>query len=365
MARRKRPLPTVGMSFLDAMTCGFGAVILFFMIIQANVGLRQDRLSLDLQAEVDRLEVRVLEGRRNLALLRNGLEEVDRERVTSRGLSRRLLETLEEIEAELATYEDETLAQHQDLNRLQEDLKSLEEQARRLEASVPEEETPGERVRAFVGEGDRQYLTGLKIGGERVMILVDASASMLDDTVVNVVRRRNLPPEERRRAGKWRRVVSAVDWLATQLPRDGHFQLYSFAETAAPVVEGTEGTWLDAGDPRDPERAVSALRSLAPEGGTSLERGLRAAAALDPPPDNLILLTDGLPTRGTRPPRRPTVSGRERLRLFRDAVEAWPSEIPVNVLLFPMEGDPMASPAFWKLAMRTRGSLITPSEAWP
>jgi hypothetical protein len=30
-----------------------------------------------------------------------------------------------------------------------------------------------------------------------------------------------------------------------------------------------------------------------------------------------------------------------------------------------MEGDPMAAPAFWKLALATRGSLITPSRDWP
>ena len=39
--------------------------------------------------------------------------------------------------------------------------------------------------------------------------------------------------------------------------------------------------------------------------------------------------------------------------------------MPVNVILFPMEGDPMASPAFWKLAMASRGSFMTPSSAWP
>ena len=41
------------------------------------------------------------------------------------------------------------------------------------------------------GQGDRQYLTGLKLGGARVLILVDASASMLDETIVEVIRRRD------------------------------------------------------------------------------------------------------------------------------------------------------------------------------
>jgi hypothetical protein len=47
-------------------------------------------------------------------------------------------------------------------------------------------------VKGFIGNGDRQYLTGLKVGGDRILFLVDASASMMDETVVNVIRLRNM-----------------------------------------------------------------------------------------------------------------------------------------------------------------------------
>ena len=59
------------------------------------------------------------------------------------------------------------------------------------ETSKMEEVEFGDKVRQFMGEGNRQYLTGLVLGGERVMILVDGCASMLADTVVNAVRRRS------------------------------------------------------------------------------------------------------------------------------------------------------------------------------
>ena len=55
----------------------------------------------------------------------------------------------------------------------------------------------------FDGEKKRQYLTGLKLGGQRTLILIDASASMLDETVVNVVRRKLMNDAARRRAPKW------------------------------------------------------------------------------------------------------------------------------------------------------------------
>lgn len=365
MARRNRSIPVIGLAFLDAMTCGLGAVILFYLIIQANVDLRRDVQSLDLQAEVDRREVEVMESRRRLVELRNATSRTEEDETVTRGLSRRLIETLEEIERELATFEHDTLAQRQHLEKLQTDLRSREEEAKRLAASTPSDETPGEDIRVFAGEGDRQYLTGLKVGGERILILLDASASMLDRTVVNVVRRRNLPPGERRKARKWRQAVATVDWITTQFPRNGRFQIYLFDQSVEAAAPGTEETWLETADRPTLERAVAGVRQTVPGGGTSLERAFEALRALDPAPDNVILLTDGLPTQGPRKPRSQTVSGRERLRLFRRATERLPGGVPINVILFPMEGDPMAPTAFWKLALATRGSFLTPSEDWP
>jgi hypothetical protein len=46
-------------------------------------------------------------------------------------------------------------------------------------------------------------------------------------------------------------------------------------------------------------------------------------------------------------------------------VRGLPAGIPVNVILFPMEGDPVAASAFWKLAQATGGSFMSLSEDWP
>ena len=215
-----------------------------------------------------------------------------------------------------------------------------------------------------MGDGDRQYLTGLKVGGKRILFLVDASASMLADTIVNAVRRRYLPEADRVRADKWRKAVRAVDWLSAQLPRDAQFQIYVFNTKARPILAGTDGTWLGTRDGKL-DQAVANLRGTAPEGGTSLQAAFAVAAAMSPPPDNILLLTDGLPTQGLTAPSGRTVSGKERLRIFDRALRALPPGIPVNILLYPMEGDPMAAPAFWKLAIATRGSFLTPSKDWP
>jgi Mg-chelatase subunit ChlD len=363
MARRK--VNVFSLSFLDAMTCGFGAVVLFFMILNATFGKTSGRMTADLHGEVDRLEEEVLEGYQKLVVLRNSVRETEQENVLAAGLSRRLIETLTTVQEELATYEQSTLAEREHVNKLKSDLKTLEEEVKRLSAAAPAEETPGDRIRSFVGDGDRQYLTGLKVGGSRILVLVDTSASMLGDTVVNVVRRRNLPDHVKIRSEKWQQAVSTVDWITTQFPRDSRFQIYGFSTDARPLVPGTGGRWLDAGNREELEEAVQRLRGVVPAGGTSLHHAFSAISAMRPAPDNVFLLTDGLPTQGRKPPSRTTISAKDRAKLFEEAVRELRSSPPMNVILFPMEGDPMAASAFWKLALATGGSYISPSEDWP
>ena len=48
------------MSFLDCMSCGFGAVILFFMIINSHVNATTENDNSELMAETNRLEIEVL-----------------------------------------------------------------------------------------------------------------------------------------------------------------------------------------------------------------------------------------------------------------------------------------------------------------
>ena len=363
MARRKTEV--FGLSFMDCICCGFGATILLFMILNSGASRRAEKELGPLKAETDRLEQQVLEGQANLVELRNTFELIREQGVTAQGLSTRLIDVVHQSREELATFEHETLAKREHINKLQADLRSLEEGAKRLSGGIKSREVPGDKVRSFVGNGDRQYLTGLKVGGKRILFLVDGSASMLADTIVNAVRRRLLPEADRVRADKWRKAVRAVDWLTTQVPRDAQFQVYVFNTATRPVLPGSDGVWLAAKDGKSLSQAVANLRGTAPEGGTSLETAFAAAAALSPPPDNILLITDGLPTQGPAGSHGRTISGKDRLKLFTRATKVLPRGVPVNVLLYPMEGDPMAAPAYWKLAIATRGSFMTPSKDWP
>src|SRR3990172_1046298 len=165
MPRRK--VDFFSLSFLDVVCCGFGAIILLFMILNAVFGGSYRPVTDELRGEVDKLEEEVLEGHQDLVELRNSVRETAHESVLAFGLSRRLIETLTEVQEELATYEASTLAKREHVEKLKTDIKTLEEEMKRLSAAAPAEETPGDRLRSFVGDGDRQYLTGLKVGGRR------------------------------------------------------------------------------------------------------------------------------------------------------------------------------------------------------
>lgn len=300
------------------------------------------------------LKADVKEAEEERSELLNSIEDLELQLVTAQGLSKRFLTDLDELEESIQSDPEEQIAM------LRRQVEELEDETAKME-----EVEFGDKVRQFLGEGDRQYLTGMVLGGERVMVLVDGSASMLADTVVNAVRRRNMAPEKRIESPKWQWTVRTVEWLLAQLPPSSRFQVYIFnTETFAAMV-GSEGEWLDAADSLQLEEAVEGLNAYAPEGGTSLENAIIALKDFDEKPDNLFLLTDGLPTQGKKPPGSVMVSGEQRRRNFLSAVGELPAGIPVNTILYPMEGDPEAAAMFWQFAMSTRGSFITPSRDWP
>ena len=363
--RARRRFETFSLSFLDIMSCGFGAVVLFFVIINATMAKRSDELNKDLSVRAEMLRVEVVEGEENLVELRNTMEDLEKRRVEAQGKARRILEMIREKREELANLQKSTVAREESIEKLQSDLKSLEEDSKRLSAASDRPSDEGTRVRSYVGEGDRQYLTGVKVGGQRVLILLDVSASMLDDTVVNVIRRRNLPEAQKIRSPKWQRALATVEWITTQLKVDSQFQIHTFSEDAGAALPDTAGRWLDTADPENLAAAIAKVREIVPGGGTSLWQAFESLSALDPPPDNIFVVTDGLPTHGDTRPRGTTVSGKDRLKFFEKAVGLLPARVPINVVLFPMEGDADAASAFWKLAIASRGSYLAPSRDWP
>ena len=364
MARKRRSGEVFSMSFLDCMSCGFGAVILFFMIINSQVTRTTEAPPQELQGETTRLEFEILDQRKNLVLARNTMEELEDEQVRAEDEISRIIALLEKLKAELQKEDKETVAKIERVEKLKSDIERLEEEKKRLLALEASLES-GSKVRTFTGEGDRQYLTGLKVGGQRILVLVDASASMLDRKIVNIIRRRNMSDDVKLRSRKWRQAVASVDWLAAQFPPTSKFQVYTFNNETRPVLKGTDGIWLDVGEGEQLDRVIRVLRRTVPENGTNMKDAFNVISQMNPRPDNVIVLVDSLPTMNAADTDRGMVTGQERLRFHYEAENEIPSGIPVNILLYPMEGDYNAAIAYWLLAYRTGGSFMSISKDWP
>ncbi len=362
---KRKKLNVFSLSFIDCICCGLGAIILLFVLVNAKGAIRRNAVTSDLRAEVDKLKEQVLAGKKNLVRTRNALLEIQTERVTTQGRSSEIIDILNEKKVELADRDKDTLASKTHINNLKTDLKALEEELRRLKGGAKTQDELGARLRPFPGHGDRQYLTDLKMGGKRIFILVDVSASMLDETIVGIIRRRNLKTSQKLRAPKWRQVVKTVDWLITRLPPTGKFQIYTFNDTARPLIEKTKGVWLDAGKVDPLNLAADSMRRVVPEKGTSLLNAFKAIGEMKPAPDNIFLLSDSLPTMGSSKLWQTRVSSKKRVRLFNEAIRKLPVRVPVNIILYPMEGDPLAADAYWRLAKKTKGSFFCPSRNWP
>ena len=188
-AVRRRVSP-LSLAFLDVMFCGFGAVILIFLILYHATNQTNSIVDPTISAEIKKLENEVLEGQEGLLDIRNTVDDINLEIVTAQGRARQIQEQINTFLQELAALENSSTASIENIEKLRADVESLKEELLRLQASALDQK--GDSVSQFLGDGSRQYLSGLYLGGQRILILVDTSASMLDETLVNIIRTRNM-----------------------------------------------------------------------------------------------------------------------------------------------------------------------------
>lgn len=354
-----------GLAFLDIMFCGFGAVVLLVMILNGEVLRKREAKAEDLRGELSRATQLETFARSHVAEIRSRIEAAELEEGELESRVKGLETKIGRTRSAVSSAQEEARKRALVAKKLEQQKATLEKTTRLLKSKKSAQSKGQNKLVGFSGDGKRQYLTGLKLGGDRTLILIDTSASMLDETIVNIVRRKLMNENIRRQAPKWQRTVRALHWLIANLKKESRFQVYKFNTKAEAIVVGSQGRWLNASNVAHLQAVLSSARKIAPQGGTSLHNAFQVAATVAPKPDSIIILTDGLPTQGFKPTGAILISGEERLALFDSAVAILPKLVPVNTLLFPIEGDPTAAVAFWKLAIESKGSFITPSRDWP
>ena len=356
---RRRGIEVFTLSFLDCICCGFGAVILFYTIVSARSGVLDIRATDSVAAEASRLSEQVTDGERQLAALHDTLAQTRAQGASATREGRRLLAELAGTRADAAASDAASVARRAHIAQLESDIRALEEGNQRLEAA-------GDAGIAAAVPGangvPRRYITGLTLHGRHVLILLDVSASMLHEDLVTILRLRNEDDAHKRAAAKWRRAVAIVDWLMTQVPPNSSYQVLTFNTRVQPLIAGG---WQAGSDAAARARGMAALEGLVPADGTSLYNAFAAARAVSPAADQIVLITDGLPTQGKSAGVRRYVNSNERMRLFDDAVSQLPEHVPIDCVLLPMQGDLQAAHRFWHLARVSDGTLLMPSRDWP
>ncbi len=346
------------------MFCGFGAVVLLVLIINSNiVSSRQESLK-NRQSELLQQELLSQLSQQHVNELEQEYTLLERENEAIENKRKAAISSIAKITSSTIPESRERINSMK-IVALQNELQSLEEEKKRLKEQKTKEKEIGRQVRPFEGAGNRQYLTGLKLGGSRVLLLVDVSASMLDRKIVNIIRRKVRDHDARRSAPKWQRAVSTIEWIIANLPLHSSIQLYGFNTIVIPFTPLAKPDWITVTDTSRIDSMLKELHGVAPINGTNLRKIFQKIHEIYPRPDNIILLTDGLPTQGKGGARSKTISGQGRVKLFEKAITHLPPKIPVNTILFPVEGDPLASVLFWKLAIDTGGSFFTPTGDWP
>ena len=107
MARRRDLIP-FSLSFLDIKSCGFGAVILIYIIINHSTELTSQDLNKELMEEVSKTEEIVDDGKERMVILRNTLTETDEQTVTTDGLVLEIIQTIVELRTQLAELESDS-----------------------------------------------------------------------------------------------------------------------------------------------------------------------------------------------------------------------------------------------------------------
>lgn len=339
---RKRVFNTFNLSFLDIMSCGFGAVILVFLIIDHSIEEQSRQLNKDLRTEVAELtkkEEIVSELRKKITSLENNIE-------TNKSTVSDIEDKIQKENQKLEDLKDEIEAEK---NKNTQPIDNTEE---------PPASESGSSPPTLPRDDNIQLLTGLNLSGSRILILLDASASMLAEKIEDIYQLKISDDDEKKAAEKWRRAVDTAHWLASNLPPNAEYQIATFNTVVKFSLPRTANKWLSVSDSKELREAKVALDDVIPSGGTNLYTTFSSISKMPYLPDNIILITDGLPTQGASKSKAGVTSQNDRVELFKKAKRELPENVPVNIILFYLEGDAQAAYEFWGLAREKGGTFI-------
>jgi len=352
--KRRRRSEGFNLAFLDIMSCGLGAMVLVFILVKYDVS--------DSNAEANNLvaEVRLLESQQ--VRLQQTLDQLRNTSQTETEKIKKLKEKIVQIK--------------QGLSKKESNLKNKKGELTALKNSIATR--PIAHKDDLIEDdrgGEENYLIGLRVEGRRIVVLIDSSASMTDEKLLNIIRRKNSSTQNKKQGPKWLRTKKIVRWLLARTPKVSQLSVLAFNDS---IHSLGRSKWVTVNTDGILKDFYEKLDSIVPTGATNLHKGLQAVSRLNA--TDLYIITDGLPTTGESNyahlnpfsgcssllGNSKSISGECRVKLFRQTVkDASLADVKVNIILLPIEGDPSAVNEYWSWAASTGGLVISPAVTWP
>ncbi|MFT5997387.1 MAG: hypothetical protein ACI9RV_002998, partial [Glaciecola sp.] len=262
------------LAFLDVMACGLGAVLLILIIVNFNddTPIPSD--------EIEKLE-------QELAATENQSQFV------STSVSAQASQTsIEQANAsEQATQIAQLAIQQKSLQRAIAEKKAvLADLADAVAAIAPQ--TAADLI-DLPSINEETYLLGLIVEGRRIGILVDTSASMTDESLIDIIKRKFSNDSVKKAGPKWQRTLRIVKWMLARLPDNSQVAVVSFNNKASalgsPLVSSAKVS-------TNIQKLVADINALVPQNGTNLQEGLAQLQRTMPDMTDLYVITDGLPS---------------------------------------------------------------------
>lgn len=333
---KRREAQSSALSFIDCICCGFGAVLLLFILTaKSQIIDSQEEATQSLAAE---------------ETLQQAIEEAEAKQ-----------KSLEKDIAALDPQPDANATSVAELAAEQERLaKAIEDQAEALATLDTKTETVDAAAGLDRPSADQSYLSGLRLRGPRAIILLENSGSMLAEdakTALETIRNQSGASSE-----KWLRAKAAVRAVIAAIPKGTKVAIFQMNEATSVVSGSAQSPYIDPYDNSALLSTLERLDKLEASGGADLSKALRTIGQLTERPSSLLLISDGLPTAPN--PSQRSLSEADRVKLFKGAMATRPS-YPFNAILFPFEGDPSAAGLYWQLSARTNGIILIPDNDWP
>jgi hypothetical protein len=165
MKKQRRTITVFNLSFLDVVSCGFGAIILLLVILKGSEPVVIERMSVDLTGLAARLEQEIDEIRAETLLLNRELPARRQQLSKEQERLARLRGDLAAIEGQYSTANMDLAAQTRIETQLQTARQSLTEEMRRLQQDTPLPVPTG-------------AIGGIPVDSEYIIFVIDTSGSM-------------------------------------------------------------------------------------------------------------------------------------------------------------------------------------------